>query len=97
MSAMDKGWLQAMNTSALCISIIALTAMVAVAQAADETLTLACQGTTISDLENAKPEPVSMGIIVNFTNRTVQGFGAPSILDYPIKITAWNDVTVAFL
>jgi hypothetical protein len=28
---------------------------------------------------------------------TVQGFGAPGILDYPIKITAWNDVTVAFL
>ncbi len=51
------------------------------AQAADTTLTLACQGTVISDLENAKPEPVSMGIIVNFTNRTVQGFGAPGVLD----------------
>jgi hypothetical protein len=38
-----------------------------------------------------------MGIIVNFTNRTVQGFDAPGVLDYPIKITAWNDVTVAFL
>jgi hypothetical protein len=54
----------------ICPYIIALTVMVAGlsrAQAADETLTLACQGTTISDLENAKPEPVSMGIIVNFT------------------------------
>jgi hypothetical protein len=83
-----------------CSYIIVLTVTVvglSGAQAADETLTLACQGTTISDLENAKPEPVSMGIIVNFTNRTVQGFGAPGILDYPIKITAWNDVTVAFL
>jgi hypothetical protein len=67
------------------------------AQAADATLTLACQGTTTSGLEDAKPEPISMGIIVNFTNRTVQGFGAPGVLDYPIKITAWNDVTVAFL
>jgi hypothetical protein len=76
---MDTGWVQAMNTSALYTSIIALTAMVAspTAQAADETLTLACQGTVISSLENAKPEPVSMGIIVNFTNRTVQGFDAP--------------------
>jgi hypothetical protein len=38
------------------------------AHAADTTLTLACQGTTISGVEDAKPEPVSMGIIVNFTN-----------------------------
>jgi hypothetical protein len=66
------------------------------AQAADSTLTLACQGTTTSGLEDAKPEPVSMGIIVNFTNRTVQGFGYPGLMDYPVKITAWNDVTVAF-
>ena len=41
--------------------------------------------------EDAKPEPVSMGIIVNFTDRTVQGFGS-----YPVKITAWNDVSVEF-
>jgi hypothetical protein len=47
-------------------------------------------------LENAKPEPVSMGIIINFTNRTVQGLGAPGVLDYPVEIVAWNDVTVAF-
>jgi len=65
------------------------------AQAADETLTLACQGTT--RLGNAKPEPISMGIIVNFTNQTVQSFGAPGVLDYPVKITASNDVTIAFL
>jgi ABC-type uncharacterized transport system substrate-binding protein len=45
-----------------------------------------------SALEDAKPpEPVSMGIIVNFTDRTVQGFGS-----YPVKITAWNDVSVEF-
>jgi hypothetical protein len=86
-----------MNTSALCTSflracIIALTAMVAgpTAQAADETMTLACQGTTISGVEDAKPEPISMGIIVNFTKRTVQGFA------YPVKITDVNEVTVAF-
>jgi hypothetical protein len=66
------------------------------AQAADTTLTLACQGTTTSGLEDAKPEPISMGIIINFTNRTVQGFGFPGFTDYPVKITAWNDVTVVF-
>jgi hypothetical protein len=66
------------------------------AQAADTTLTLACQGTTTCGTDDAKPEPVSMGIIVNFTNRTVQGFGYPGLMDYPVKITAWNDVTVSF-
>jgi len=55
--------------------VIVLTAMIIclpmTAQAADETLTLACKGTVID--KDAKLEPVSMGIIVNFTNRTVQG------------------------
>jgi hypothetical protein len=80
-----------------CSRVIALTAMVAspstVAQPA--TLTLACQGTATSGVEDAKPEPVSMGIIVNFTKQTVHGFGYPG-LDYPVKITAWNDVTITF-
>jgi hypothetical protein len=40
--------------------------------------------------------PVSMGIIVNFTAGTVQGFGFPGLIDYPVKITASNDVTIAF-
>jgi hypothetical protein len=53
--------------------VIALTVMVAVmAQAAEPaTLTLACAGTATTG--NAKPEPISMGIIVNFTAGTVQG------------------------
>jgi hypothetical protein len=37
-----------------------------------------------------------MGIIVNFTTRTVQGFGVPGLIDYPVIITAANDVTVSF-
>jgi hypothetical protein len=45
------------------------------AHAADTTLTLACQGTvtikTFSPTEY-EPDPVSMGLIVNFTNRTVK-------------------------
>jgi hypothetical protein len=67
------------------------------AQAADTTLTLACQGTTISDLENAKPKPISMGLILNFTARTVQGFFDPADLaKFPVKITGLDEVTVAF-
>jgi hypothetical protein len=51
-------------------------------QAADSILTLACSGTTSDGMsEDAKREPISMGIIVNFTTRTVQGFGAPGLFD----------------
>ena len=45
-------------------------------QAAEpETLTLACQGTVTDNAKpDAKPEPISMGIVFNFTARTVNGF-----------------------
>jgi hypothetical protein len=70
------------------------------AQAADTTLTLACQGTTtVTTMEDAKLEPISMGMIVNFKNNTVDGFGYPGFsgrFDFPVKITGMNDVTVAF-
>jgi hypothetical protein len=67
------------------------------AQAQPNSLTLACKGTTtFGSGEEAKPEPISMGIIVNFTTRTVQGFGTPGWDDYPVRITAANDVTVVF-
>ena len=98
---MDTGWVQAMNTSALCTSIIALTAMVAApsmtAQAADTTLTLACQGTvTVYEYPrgaaDAKPDPYSTGITVNLTAHTVQGFG----MEYPVKITNINAGTIIF-
>jgi hypothetical protein len=46
--------------------------------------------------EVAKPDPISMGIIVNFTNRTVQGFGDPGLEDFPVKIVGINEVTVSF-
>lgn len=67
------------------------------AQAAETgTLTLACMGTTVAGYEGAKPDPISMGLVVNFTAGTVQGFGTPGLVDVPVKITGINDVTVAF-
>jgi len=59
------------------------------------TLTLACKG-TMTSMSDEEPTPVSMGIIVNFTTGTVQGFGYPGLIDFPAKITAANDVAVAF-
>jgi hypothetical protein len=38
--------------------------------------------------------PVSLGIIVNLADRTVQGFRYPD--DFPIKITNINETTIVF-
>src|SRR5262245_42735883 len=78
----------------LCARVIALTVMLVglpTAQAADETLTLACQGmaTDITQPVDGNPEPTSLGIIINFAARTVRG------LDFPLKITS-SDETVVF-
>jgi len=68
----------------------------ATAQAQPATLRFACQGTTTESLEpDAKKYPVSLGIVVNLTDRTVQGFYLPELLEIPVKITAANKV-VAF-
>jgi hypothetical protein len=64
------------------------------AQAQQATLTLACNGTFSGQEE--KPEPISMGIIVNFTARTVQGFNSPGYGSYPVMINGENDVTISF-
>ena len=59
------------------IMLMMVTCLSMTAEAADETLPLACQGTVTETMmeEEKKPEPISIGIIVNFTNSTVQGFG----------------------
>jgi hypothetical protein len=84
-----------------CSRIIAFTAIVAgpTAQAADTTLTLACSGTVTiksSGPLEYDPDPVSMGLIVNFTARTVQGTArwGPYLFDDKLQITEWNEVTV---
>jgi hypothetical protein len=70
----------------------------AIAQAPPSTLTLACKGTETDSLDpNEKDDLALMGIIVNFTDRTVQGFGYPNgPFNYPVMITTANDVTVGF-
>jgi hypothetical protein len=65
------------------------------AQAQTQALTLACKGTVQSGTDE-KPVPTSMGIILNFTTRTVQGFGYPGVIDIPVRIKAANDVTISF-
>ena len=81
---------------------IALAAMVAgTAQAADATLSLACKGTATiraaPPLEY-KPHPISTGLLINFTSRTVRGTErqGPYLFDDQLQITEWNEVTVIF-
>jgi hypothetical protein len=71
----------------LLTGIAALFLATGTARAATEVLTLACKGTVISRSDftpggSTTREPISMGIVVNFTSRTVHGFGEPA------KITA---------
>jgi hypothetical protein len=81
------------NYAPRVLAIVAVTTCLPItAQAADETLTLACKGTATTIVKDAKPEPVSMGIIVSFAARTVTGFEG----DYPVSITAFDDLHISF-
>jgi hypothetical protein len=88
-----------LRTSSCVIALNAIVAAVSMtAQAADSILTLACEGTetNLTELTDAKPESrsISMGIIVNFTARTVEGFNPPG--GFPVKIDGVNEVMVSF-
>jgi hypothetical protein len=92
------GW-WGFNLKAVAAALLVITSMTA--QAAEpETLTLACQGTQtkLTELTDAKPESqsISMGIVVNLTARTVEGFIPPGVGEFPVKIDAINQVTVSF-
>jgi hypothetical protein len=77
--------------------MIALTAMVTcglvTAQVADTTLALACEGTVKEDIK-LNPIPVSMGIIINFSDRTIKGFGVPGI--DTVEITSVTETSFRF-
>jgi hypothetical protein len=66
------------------------------AQAAEPTgtLTLACQGTTGRSAlsPDTEREPVSMAIILNFTAKTIEGFGDK----YSIRLNDGSELAVAF-
>ena len=74
--------------------LLALALSTAVAAEPTGTLTLACEGTTTTkNIEmqvDEKAEPISMGIIVDFAARMVDGFG------FLVPITDVGDVTVVF-
>jgi hypothetical protein len=66
----------------------------ATAGAQQNALVLACRGTVTTGSE--EPQQITMGIIVNFTTRRVQGLQAPGVLDYPLAISAADDAMITF-
>jgi hypothetical protein len=86
------------------LSLLALAGLsISTGQAAEptETLTLACQGTTTSfnrhfDEPQAwdKPQPVLLGLLVDFANGTLKGFPFTSAGE--IKITQVTDLEIVF-
>jgi hypothetical protein len=77
---------------------------ISTAQAAEPagTLPLACEGTATdkTDLssEVAKPKPVSMGLMIDFTTNTVAGFERvfPSFSAARVEITVVDKTTIGF-
>jgi hypothetical protein len=57
------------------------------------TLALACEGTVADINLGAKPKPISMGITVNFTARTVTGYRGAN---FPVAITSVDNVRILF-
>jgi hypothetical protein len=87
---------------AMFLSLIALVIMLAGQTAEVQqsgTLTLACEGTTTLRYPNSgypdEKSPTSMSIVINFTTRTVQGFGILG-KGNQLPITAADDVTITF-
>jgi hypothetical protein len=77
-------------------TILLLLAGLSIAQAAEPkgTLTLACQGAVSNSLApDSKPEPISMGVIVNFAARRVE-FGHE--VNFPVGITDITETTISF-
>jgi hypothetical protein len=72
-----------------------------VAQAAEPTgtLTLACQGKTTDKThvgKVAEPEPVSLGLMIDFTSNAVSGFEFPGSSGAQVKIVFIDKTTIGF-
>ena len=65
---------------------------ISTALAAERAVLLVCEG-KVTQPPAPKPEPVSVGIIINFTARTVTWTDAT---DFPLTITKLNEMTVDF-
>ena len=78
--------------------VLSVFALIRVDAKAEDTaaaaLALACKGTVDDKINlDAKPKPISIGIIVNLTARTVTGFTGAN---FPVAITSIDDGRILF-
>ena len=85
----------------LLVALVALSITTLQAAKPTGTVTLACEGTATdkTDLrEPARPEPVSMGLIIDFTTMTVAGFERvfPTFRASQVKIIVVDETNIGF-
>lgn len=73
------------KASALALGIAIIAGTLLSARAEPATLTLACKGATTS-YQTREPEPISLGLIVDLTNKTIKGFPFPGDIEI-IQVT----------
>jgi hypothetical protein len=82
----------------MAMPMLLLLVGLSIAHAAEPTgtMTLACEGKTheITQRRDDKTEPISMGIIVDFAARTVEGFGSDAT--FRIGIEGITETTINF-
>ena len=86
------------------VAMLLALASLSIAQAAEPTgtLTLACKGERVTHPGGSDPgsddlkEPISMGIIVNFEARTLNGFGEDWSYPNPIRIHNVTETLIPF-
>lgn len=83
-----------MRNLALWLIVVSIILASATTEAQQGALVLSCKGTVTTGSED--PQQVTMGIVVNFTTRRVQGLQTPGLLDYPLTITAADDAIITF-
>jgi hypothetical protein len=89
-----KGWVRALPITAAVILAVP-------AEAQQATLALACEGTRSSGFDKKEDnvsclfcgtDPISMGVVIDFNTRTVQGFGR----GYSVEIRSADDALIDF-
>jgi hypothetical protein len=79
------------EANTLTLSVVFIAATILSARAEPSTLTLSCKGTTTS-YETKTPAPISLGLFVDFSKKTIKGFPFPS----EVQITQVTELHVLF-
>jgi hypothetical protein len=74
--------------------LVLVSLSISTAQSAEPARTLACKGTK-EIATGAKPEPISMGITIDFTTRRIEGFGSDDT--FQIVITDVTEMNINFM